>query len=273
MSLRDEVAELRASQTNARVLIFDIETQRAVVETFSLFDRYTHIDRVVRPARILCFSALWRGSKKATFRAAWRDDDEKAYERMVRALFDLLDRAHVVVTWNGDRFDMQWCQAEFARYGLGRPSSFKSVDLYKVAKRHHQAGLMSLKLDWSARHMIRERKLAHGGTDLWSQIRYGSAAERCAAQKKMREYCVHDTFLTAWLLDSTYLPWTNVNMALYADNAYGALLCTRCGGADVRPCGYYYASAYAYQEFRCAACGSISRGRRSVGTTALRAVP
>ncbi|MEC4833769.1 ribonuclease H-like domain-containing protein [Mycobacteroides chelonae] len=134
-----------------RILTVDIETQRAIVETFSLWSNFTHIDRVIKPSRILCFAAQWRGDERVLFHMAWDDADADAYDRMINAAWKLLDEADVVVTYNGDRFDLQWFNAEFERLRLGPPSPYKSLDLVKVTKKQFKQGLLSMKLDWSAR--------------------------------------------------------------------------------------------------------------------------
>lgn len=272
MSLGAELAALRHIDSQARILTFDIETQRAVVETFSLFSKYTHMNRVIMPARILCLSARWRDDDKSIFHAAWDDDDTAAYERMCRAIWKLLDAADIVVTYNGDRFDLQWVEAECARLGMGRPAPYKSVDLMKIVKRRFKAGLMSMKLEWSARHWLHDGKVPHGGSDLWHDIRHGTTAEKRAAQKLMREYCQHDVVLTERLLDE-HLPWTGLNIALYRTSDDELLRCTKCGGTNVHATRKkVYTAAYAYQAYKCQDCGSVSRGKRAKIGTELRSV-
>ena len=258
----------------ARVLVLDLETQRAVVETFSLFRPFIHIDRVITPSRILCFAAKWRGEDKIVFKSCWPDNDEAAYLRMIKAIWELLNEADVVVTWNGDRFDAQWVETEFLRLGLGRPLPYKSVDLIKTVKRWFKGGLMSMKLDWSARMVLKDRKVPHGGTDLWHDIRYGTRAEKRAAQKLMREYNEHDVVLTGRLFEH-HLPWlSNLNLALYEQNDDGEMHCTKCNSVNLKKDGVkaYVTSAGVYQMFRCKECDATSRGKRVRGTTELRPV-
>ena len=250
----------------ARILVFDVETQRAIVETFSLFVDYHHIDRVLVPARLLCFAAQWHGEDKVHFSAAWDDEDEYSYEIMLRSAWDLLNEADFVVGWNNTRFDDQWFQAEFGRLGLGRPSPFKSLDLMKVAKKNFGSGLMSKKLQWSARYWLGDSKASHGGMDLWHEIRYGNKKSRREAQKIMRAYNEHDVVLTSNLLDR-YLPWTGINVALYEENPEG---CTKCSSTDLVKDGLYRTTSQVYQQYRCKSCGGWSRGPLSIGTSELR---
>lgn len=278
MSLADDLREARKKlDTPAKVLTFDIETQRAIVEVFGLFKNdYIPIDRVKRPSRVLCFSARWlgQGEEDGLFYAAWDDDDPAAYAEMIEAAWKLLDEADIVITWNGDRFDRQWIEAESARLGLGRPAPYKSVDLMKLQKTHFKAGIMSQKLQWSARQWLRDSKTAHGGRDLWDDIRYGTKAEKVAAQAVMKEYCEHDTKLTQDML-GYYLPYLKINLALYRHDPDDEIMrCTKCGTQGQmhihdKP---YYTGAFAYNQYRCGNCGSLSRGKRNITGTELRSV-
>lgn len=258
---------------SARILVLDIETQRAVVETFSLFRPFIHIDRVIMPTRVLCFAAKWRGDDAVVFKSCWQDNDEAAYRRMMQAAWNLLNEADIVVTWNGDRFDVQWFEAEFVRLGLGRPMPYKSVDLIKAVKRWFKGGLMSMKLDWSSRMVLRDRKVPHGGADLWHDIRYGTREEHRAACRLMRDYNEHDVALTERLFEE-YLPYLNVNLALYERNDDEMLHCTKCNSTNLKRDGrsWYATLAGLYQMYRCKDCGATSRGKRLKHTTELRPV-
>ena len=256
---------------SVRLLTLDIETQRGVVETFDLFPKYIPIDRVRVPARILCFAAKFRDEDEVQFFSAWDDNDPKAYRDMIQAGWDLLDEADVVVTWNGNRFDIQWFEGEFGRLEMGPPSPYKSLDLFAVAKKRFGRSLMSLKLDWSARQWLGDKKVPHGGTDLWHDIRYGSKKEKAAAQALMMSYNVHDVVLTEKLLER-HLPWTGMNFSIFDEDNAERTVCPKCESPKIHKRGLFYTTAYAYQRYRCADCGSWSRGRRSVYTTELRPV-
>lgn len=254
---------------SAKVLTIDIETQRAVVEVWGLFKQFVPIDRILVPSRILCFAATWRGNDRPIFRAAWDDDDEDAYVDMIRSAWELLNEADIVVGWNSARFDEQWLQSEFVRLDLGRPTPYKTVDLIQVLKRNFRQGLLSMKLDWSARTLLGDRKTPHGGSDLWSDIRYGSRQEQRAAQKLMKEYNIQDTVLTAQIFER-YLPWiTALNLALYEKNGDGELHCTKCNSTNLKKDGIkaYVTMAGVYQMHRCLDCDATSRGHRTMATT------
>lgn len=259
----------------AKLLILDIETQRAVVETFSIWKPFIGIDHIIHPTRVLCFAAKWRGEDDIIFESAWQDpwknaSARKQYHSMIGRAYDLLSEADYVVTWNGDRFDMQWLESEMGRLEIGRPAPYKSVDLIKINKRWFKGGQMSMKLDWTSRQWLHDAKVKHGGTDLWHDIRYGTESEFAAATELMKEYNIHDTVLTEAVLER-YLPWTNINLALH-DLDDGRLHCTKCSSTNITRQGTRATLAAVYQQYRCKDCGGWSRGKRAISSTELRPV-
>lgn len=215
---------------------------------------------------------MWRGDDKMIFKSAWRDSDDDAYLKMMKSAFHLFEKADFIVGWNSERFDIQWLEAEFGRLGLGRPAPYRSIDLFKVAKKNFGQGLLSLKLDWSARQWLGKTKESHQGLDLWDEIRYGNREERRYAQNLMREYNEIDTKLTAELFER-YLPWIGENFALYEDNANdGTLRCVQCSSGNLEKRGLAPAKTYMYQRYQCRDCKKWNKGRRMVYTNELRPV-
>ena len=257
---------------SARILVLDIETTRAEVGTFSLFRPFIGIDQVRLPSRILCFAAVWRGEDNVIFKSAWKDGDEAAYLKMMERAFSLFTEADFIVSWNGDKFDLQWMEAEFGRLGLGRPAPYRSIDLFKVAKRNFGQGLLSLKLDWSARQWLGEAKQSHEGLDLWDEIRFGNREQRRYAQKLMKSYNIHDTRLTADLFER-YLPWIGENLALYEDNADdGVPRCIQCNSDNLEKRGHAPSKVAMYQRYQCRNCGKWNKGKRMLFSNELRPV-
>jgi len=272
VSLAERIADV---DTTAKILVLDIETQRGVWESFAPKTEFLPAARCLVPPRILCAAAKWVGDQKMMFTHAWRDDDAEAMTKMLTTIHRWMNEADIIITYNGDRFDLQWCEQACSTVGLPRIKPYKSVDLIKIGRRKFGAGLAYKSLDWSARMYLRESKLAHGGRDLWHDIRHGTKAERTAASRTMREYNERDVELTERLYLDVYLPYTPVNLGLFRQHADDdeLLVCTTCGTAGklVRD-GMTYTNAFAYQLYRCESCGGISRGKRAKAGTELRTV-
>lgn len=257
---------------SAHILTLDVETQRSIVETFDLWPKYIPIDRVIVPTRLLCFAAKWDDEDDVQFHAAWDDDDIEAFDTMIKAAWDLMDQADIIVGWNNTRFDVQYFQAAFGRLELGPPSPFRSLDLMQVAKKNFKAGELSLKLDWFSRMWLGDRKINHSATDIWHDIRHGDKKQKAAAQQLMQEYNCHDVVLTE-RLHERFKPWTGINYALYdSDGGDGNPRCTTCASENVQKRGFFYTTCFAYQRYRCNECGCWSKGARRVYSTELRPV-
>lgn len=255
----------------AAILTLDIESQRAITETWDLYPKFIPIDSVIVPKRILCFAAKWHGHEKVHFHASWKDGDQVAYDKMIRKAWELLDAADIVVGWNSTRYDLQHLQAAFGRLNLGPPSPYRSLDLMQVAKKNFRAGEMSLKLDWFSQMWLGDEKLKHDGRDLWRDLRYGNREERRAAQKLMTAYNKKDVILTEQLFDR-FKPWTGINFALYEDHLDDTPRCVKCASDNLQSRGRFFTTSFAYQRYRCNDCGSWSRGKRMIYSTELRPV-
>lgn len=247
-----------------KILIVDLETSPAVVETFGLFDQNIGIKQVREPSRVLCFAAKWHGSKKTLFHAEW---DEGGHEGMVAAAHKLIDEAHYVVGWNSRGFDMKLFNMEFLMAGFTPPSPYINIDLMLNAKK--QFRFLSNKLDWYAQQLGVGAKVENGGMALWSAlIRSDTPPKELAkARKMMKTYNIGDIAVTEGLFDELR-PWlTGINMALHEE---AGERCPNCGGDNLHARGYAYTTTMRYRRYQCQGCGKWSRGKTRESTTELR---
>lgn len=243
-----------------RILTLDIETAPAVVETFSLYDTTIPIHRVREPGYILGFGYKWYGEK----RVRWVQTDGVA--QVAIEARELLDEADIIVTYNGDKFDLRHLNREIALAELTPPSPYKTIDLFKTVKRNFK--FESNKLDFVAAQFGLGSKIQ---TDysLWRACMEGDEL----AWRKMARYCKHDVKLTEDLY--VYLrPWVknHPHMGLWLDHDGAGRMCTRCGSYRLTRQGTRRAAAQAvvYQRFQCQDCGGWSRGteiEKRVGQT------
>lgn len=243
-----------------RILTIDIETMPALVYTFSLRTNYIPIEAVKEPDRMASYAAKWLNSPKIAFASEYHHDRET----MLHSCFSLLDEADAVVTFNGDNFDIPWMQREFTLAGLGQPSPFVSVDLYKTAKKNFR--FLSNKLAYLTEQFELTGKLTHTGFRMWRECLgdFGPEAQK-KAWNLMRRYNKQDTLTT----EEFYLelrPYLNqkLNFGLFAES--GDTVCPRCGGADLERRGYAHTPVSTFQQYRCRTCGAWPRGgKREAG--------
>ena len=233
-----------------RILTIDIETRPMLVYSWGLFNQFHSIDQIVDHGGLLCFAAKWAGEKEVLFYSEWDD----GLEAMVKAAHDLLSEADVVISYNGDRFDVKKLNNEFLLAGMAPPRPFKSIDLMKSNKARFD--LPSRKLDYLVQRMGVGAKTPHTGFKLWIDC----MARDPKALALMRKYNVQDVNVTerAYL---RLLPWLTNAPHLGMFLREESFVCPYCAtkiGSNLE--GLAHTLVQAYDLFQCKRCEGWSRG-------------
>lgn len=244
--------------SNFKILTLDIETSPAIAYVWRTFKETISNNQILEPTRIITFAAKWFGDKKVIVGAEWNDG---GHEGMIKDLWNLLDEADIIVTYNGKSFDIPHCNREFALIGLTPPTPFAHVDLYHTVRSKFK--FMSGKLGWVVQVLELGGKMAHEGFDLWKSVLDGDEK----ARKRMEKYNAQDVRITESLY-SELLPWitSHPNMALLSEDDHA---CPACACKDLQRRGIQRTMSSSFQRYRCNACGAYSRAKKSVQTTDL----
>lgn len=256
-----------------RILLLDIETYPALTWQWTLWDKFTPVERIAREGGLLSIASKWYGEPDTLFQAHWTPG---GYEAMVAETHARLCEADAVVTYNGDRFDLPklrtWVQLES---GLGPVSPFTSVDLFRTV-RHMGQGYLSKKLDYLCRKLDLGAKVEHEGFGLWTGAMPPELGGRGDpdAQARMERYNVGDVADTLEPLYDALLPFIkgHPHVALYDDLAGGPSRCQRCGSTGLEAAGHARTPLGVYRRFQCRVCRSWHRGRTRIGTVDARAL-
>lgn len=237
---------------DAKILLLDIETVPGLAYVWSLWGENVPLERLVEPSRVVCWAGAWLGQREIAFSAEWKEDRFI----MLRRLWEMMDTADAIVTYNGDKFDLPKLHGEFLREGFKPPSQSASIDLYKVAKK---LGYISNKLAFVAPHLGIGDKTKHEGFKLWSKVMEGDKL----AQARMERYNKQDTRL----LKNLYLrlrPYITTHPYLGLA-AHGKLECPACGSKHVQSRGFRRTRSYLIQRLQCQepSCGAWSSGKRT----------
>ena len=251
---RLESVNLDKRARNIRILTIDIERAPGVAYFWDPKTDYITPDKMISASRTICFAAKWLGDKNVIV-----EDERDGHEPMIRAAWDLLTEADVVITYNGDRADIPWLNEHFADYGLGPAAPFKSVDLIKTNRR--QFKLPYRRLDYLAGRYMGESK-HHTDFSLWKGCMDGDGA----SWDKMLAYNAQDTKLTErvylrllpWLVDQ---PHIGVLSGVPAE-----WTCPRCGSDKITK-QEKVANAFVrqYSLYRCTNCKGWLRDQFLVG--------
>lgn len=239
-----------------RIILLDIESSPINGLSWEAYD--TSLLRILAPSKIIAIA--WKelgddttyGTTLADFKGYKPNvvDDEK----LVRTAWDLLDKADVVVTHNGDSFDLRKLNARFVAHGLSAPSDYKSIDTLKAAKKYFRFDRNNL--DYLGDYLNAGHKLETGGFKLWLDCLAGNKD----AWARLKTYNIGDVDL----LEKVYLrlrPFmtTHPNLSLLSNS--GTISCGSCLSTNVQRRGFSFTMAGRKQRFQCKDCGSWSLGQ------------
>lgn len=268
MSLLDDIEQARGladAAKNVKILTIDVERQRGEwkVRRWDPYPpKFLHMDTMVSRPRIMCFAAKWYGSDEIIYfdERGRNGKGTGGAKRMVKAMWELVNSADVIVTFNGDKADHPWMHEEFEHFGLPRPMPSRSIDLYKINKQRFARPYRSLR--YLAREHGTAGKIDHDGKDLWDLCEQGDPD----AWEEMREYNIRDVEVTEeiWLRQLSWLPGS-AHLGVMIDDSETSR-CPNCGSVRLtRQHKPARANVRAYEAFRCDDCGSPVRSNLLVG--------
>lgn len=240
-----------------KILLFDIETSPMIAYIWQLKQRgYINPSNIVQDWFVICWGAKWLFeddiiSGGVTPDEAINQDDK----RIVSELWKLLNEADIVITHNGDKFDIKKMNGRFIKYGLNLPMPYRSIDTYKSARK--RLNLSSLKLSFIAEYLGVSQK---SDTDfqMWIDCIAGDKDQL----DKMQKYCDQDVRV----LEDVYLklrpfiqPHPNLGLYIESDTT----TCPSCASTKLNREGTYETTVNSYIAYRCQDCGSITRSRNT----------
>ncbi len=244
-----------------KILIFDIETAPITAYTWGLFDQNIALNQIKSDWHLLSWGAKWLGDSPS--KVMYMDNSNAKNiqddKQLVKGLSDLLNEADIIITQNGDSFDVKKLNARAAINGLPPIKPVRSTDVLKESRKVFK--FTSHKLEYMSAVLNKKyQKLKHEeypGFDLWSAILKGDKK----AWAVMKKYCVHDVLATEEAYQ-TLQGWIKTqNMASFMDD--DQVRC-RCGSLNLHPRGFAHTETGKFQVFRCSDCGKWPRGKQNL---------
>jgi len=244
----------------AKILCLDIETAPAKVYCWGLWDQNIGINQIVEDGYVLCWCAKWLDSKEILSDALINHsthfkNNPRCDKKIAESIWRLVNEADIVVTHNGNNFDLKWLNTMFIKHGLKPVSPYKSIDTCAVVKNKFR--FISNKLDFICRKLDLGRKI-ETNFKLWERCMKGDAKSWAL----MVKYCKHDVRI----LERLYMavrPYISKhpNMNLY--NGVVCAVCPNCGNKNLERRGYDYTAIGKFQRYVCKTCGRWSRDRKA----------
>lgn len=237
------------------ILTLDIETSPHEGYAFNVWQNNMLPNQIIKPTQMLSWSAKWLGDKQsAAMYRSYRDEDCHTL------LHELLSNADMIVSYNGDKFDMRHINREFVERGFPRPRPIASVDLLKTVKK--MFNFPHNRLDYVCSVLLGETKLETGGFDLWPAFMAGDPK----AEKTMRKYNIKDVLLTeklykhlrGWIPNHPFASSTQIEMG----DSRSDYACGTCESKDIRLDRPRRTRCFAIRTFQCNTCGAWHDGKR-----------
>jgi DNA polymerase elongation subunit (family B)/predicted RNA-binding Zn-ribbon protein involved in translation (DUF1610 family) len=233
-----------------KILLLDCETSPNQAFVWGLWKQNIGINQMIDSSRVMCWSAKWLGDKKVMYSGLNTD----CHEAVIGKMYQLMEEADVVVTYNGDRFDIPTLKKEFLLHGLPPPAPSKSIDLFKVVKR--QFRFPSNKLDYICQELGIGSKTKHTGFQLWVDCMNGDSN----AWKTMERYNKQDVRLLE-LLYNRLTSWLGRS---FNSNVYdaGHDNCPSCGSSHLQSRGFSTTLSGKSRRYQCQSCGAWSKSSK-----------
>lgn len=234
-----------------KVLLFDIETSPSLGYTWGKWEQ--NVISFKKEWEMLSFAYKWLDQKQV-YCLSRQDFADKTEKSLIKALWNVMDEADIIIAHNGDQFDNKKSKAKFIEHGLTPPSPYKTIDTKKVAK--SQFMFNSNSLDDLGRLLKVGRKKQTGGFDLW----LGCMANKKKSWELMKKYNKQDVLL----LERVYLkmlPWITNHPSVAQYNTGKA--CPKCNSSRLKSKGLVHTKTMSYRRFLCLGCGGHSRARVS----------
>lgn len=239
------------------IILLDIETSPITAYTWGTFDQ--NVLKILEPSKII--SCAWKElhSDDVIVKAI---SDYKGYKpgviddkKLVQEIWNVLDKADVVIGHHGDRFDLPKLNARFVYHGLNAPSFYKTVDTKKVASRYFRFDSNSL--NNLAGYLNLGAKVENGGFDLWVRCIAGDPE----AWDLMKLYNAQDVVL----LEKVYLklrPFmeNHPNLNIISPSTTTDVVCPTCLSHKVTKRGFSTTRTGKRQRYQCQTCSSWSSG-------------
>jgi DNA-directed RNA polymerase subunit RPC12/RpoP len=178
---------------------------------------------------------------------------------MLERLWELLDKADVVIGYNSKKFDVKRINSEFLRAEMQQPSPYDQVDLWQQINKHFS--FSSKKMDDVLTELELDNKQSNEGMELWIEVMHDDKS----SQKEMKSYNKQDVKVTEDLYRRIRGWITNhPNWGLFINDDDPT--CRNCGSKHVTIHKKRRTTVRQYYQYQCQDCGAYARGRKSLET-------
>lgn len=246
-----------------KILFFDIETSPQVSYHWRNWDENISPIQTIKHSQLLTVSYAFNNEEVVGDKLSVDDVQYEDDLTLLVNIIDAINKADVVVTFNGKRFDLKYLNTRALYYGLPPIKPVKHIDLMEQAKKTFK--FPSNSLDNILNYLGMSGKKKHSGFDLWKRCMETSNVEACSeALDEMLKYNIQDVEITRKLyyrLQGWFKQTPNLGVLSNSLNDTSELRCSKCGSDDVSEIdgGMTFTTANTFKLYRCGSCRGVSR--------------
>lgn len=251
-------------ERSPNILLFDIETSPMIVLVWGLYKQKISPTNIIKDWSILSWSAKWLHSNEVlSMSVSSKEARDRTDKSVIKELWNLFDKADIIVAHNARRFDIRKTNVRFIINGLKPPMPYQIVDTYIESKKNF--AFSTFKLNDLNRILGKTQKIKTEYS-LWKRcvgIECGSKEQETALDE-MVAYNRQDV-LSLEELYLEILPWikSHPNLGVFPNSSGN--MCSNCQSEllDWNKYSYYTTPMGRYRTYRCGKCGAINRSRLS----------
>lgn len=211
--------------------------------------RRIHADDMTAWPRTICAAWKWYDAPDVEFAAEW---NVGGYDGFMRTVWDVFDRADLIIGHNAERFDAKHLMGGWAEMGLPAPSPYKVIDTLKIARG-------SFAYESNTLDALNKRLGIDAKTDKYSvEVARAAVNGDKEAQARIEGYNRGDIIASEALFDRLR-PYAKgiPHLGMWTDDA---LACPSCGSTMTATGKTVHANVQKYEHLHCPNCGSHARG-------------
>lgn len=254
------------SKSGVKILTFDIETAPITAFVWDLYKQNIGLNQIKADWHLIAWAAKWYGKDEVIYRDNRNSKDIADDKKLVEELQLLINEADVVISQNGEEFDLKKLNARAVFHGLKPTKPAMSTDILKEGRKvfsftSHKLEYVTGKLNKKYKKLKHEK---YPGFDLWAAIMAGDKK----AWAEMETYTKHDVLATeeAYQVISGWIK-TQAFSHAYDDT----VLRCKCGGKNLEKRGMAWTAVGKYQRYQCRSCGKWLKGRKNLLSVEKRA--
>lgn len=240
--------------STSKILLLDIETSPLLTYLWGIWNQNVNLNAIQSEWFIITWAAKWYGYEEIlTGKLTKEEILEQNDFRILKEIWNLVNEAEIIITYNGDKFDMKRLNTRFLLHGLSKPLPYHSIDLLKEVRKNFN--FTSNKLDYINKQLNIGRKVEHEGLELWLKCMRGEQQ----ALNTMEVYNIGDVFILEELYNKLK-SWIKGHPVLHKESNK----CPVCGSTKLIKKGTF-GKTVKHQIYRCT-CGAIIKENKNNNT-------